>query len=42
MKQQHRWHEDDETEKLKMFGVKEMDVITLTGVKRAVAQKCTA
>ena len=23
MKQQHRWHKDDETEKLEMFGVKE-------------------
>ena len=42
MKQQHQWNTDDETEKLKIFGVKKMDVITLTGVKRAVAQKCTA
>ena len=42
MKQQHRWHEDDETEKLEMFGVKEKDGITLIGVKRAVTQKCTA
>ena len=42
MKQQHRWHTDDETEKLEVFGVKEKDGITLTGVKRAVTQKCTA